>query len=1463
MKKRLIGLILVMTMLISFVPVITYAATSGFFGANGNNLTWTLDSEGTLTISGAGRMMDNQVPWYNNRDDIYNVVINSGVTNIGIAAFSECVNLTSVTIPDSVTSIGDEAFINCAGLTDIEIPDSITSIGDNTFFRCTNLESIIIGNGVKSIGDRAFYECTSLMDVIIGSSVTNIGDAAFMRCTGLTSITIPDGAAFIGESAFYECETLTNIILPDSITNIEINAFSNTAYINNENNIDGGCLYIGKHLISAGNLSGDCEIKPGTLTIADGAFSYYVYNNSVITIPGSVTSIGARAFTQRGLNIEVSLQNKAYSSLNGVLFNKDQTEIIAYRNNMDGEGYEIPSSVTSIGDYAFFALGNMTSITIPNSVTTIGDEAFCNCSSLTSITIPDSVTSIGSGAFSGCSGLTSIIIPDSVISIGNHAFHSTAYYNNEQNWENNVLYLGRHLISSSAVAEDCDIKSGTITIADEAFYNCSNLTNITIPDGVTSIGNDAFRNCGGLTNVVLPITIKSIGSRAFQNCTSLTQIEIPDEVTYMGDAAFQFCSNLENVTIGNGIKTICNNAFKFCYNIANITISNNILNIEYGAFLCSVKDVYYSGSKEEWNKIVIDYGNEALLKATIHCNNGELNNPSTPTSTPTPAPTQTPKPTHQKYNYPVILLPGIMGSRLKGTQIPQMTKSLEPVPQNKLELVTTVFTTADTGVGRLKTILDDGGVTVYECPYDWRQSIDDIAEIYLKPTIDKALKETGQDKVILIAHSMGGLVAREYIQSSGYENDVDSLIMLGTPNEGSTNIVSMAYYGIPDNGTYKLVLTENFNLMMNIAFKNASTEQVKSFVKNKMVGAYQLLPDYNDYLYYKAGYFTTNFDYGRNEYLSALNTSPAIAQRYENYSKGNDDNKVNTLLIYTNSKDTERAIKTTSDRKSLVLNDEYNQTGFIGSIFDKGDSYCVSTFVNGDSTVPSFSAKGETNGIYKYWEVKEVKGGSHSKMMGNANTEKAVVSALQQRINFNSNHISFLNTVSLMAQDDEQTPYSSITAVGAETAEFYIDGEYYGDISQEIFSTKNITDGSYTVNLKKDSGSDYIKILVSIYDGEDMDSLDVSFLTDEYTIEFDIRDGKVSTRPLITENVRSVNVDGKTKILWDAVQGAKSYKIYSQNYSDDVTTYLAKITETEYQSEIGYQNSFSEDCTMFYVVPVFEGYEGGFDACAYNFEHAVADFDYEIDESNASLVHFADNSHGEISSWEWDFDGDGVADSTEQNPDYEFSDGKYSITLTVTGDSGNDTTERYNLIKIGNYIERIEILPEKNVLSKGENINITVNGITINGDIIPLTDDLLFRSSDEDILTVNNGAVTGMATGNAMVSVQYEELTASYDLAVTDSGFAIYSAEQGNDKLTAKVYNVTDSSTQATVILAVYSYDNTLVTTKIKDTTINAGENIVGFEDTFIPDTCYTKIYVWNSIGTLKPLANAYEYFPE
>lgn len=488
---------------------------------------------------------------------------------------------------------------------DLVIPSQIdeyivTVIGWCSFEKCTLLTSITIPNSVTRIADYAFRNCTSLKSIKISEGVTSIGSSAFEGCTSLTNITIPNSVTSIDASAFGNCTSLTSITIPDSVTSIVWSAFNNTAYYNNQNNWENDVLYIGNHLIKAKeSISGAYAVKNGTKTISNYAFVTCTLLTD-ITIPEGIKCIRESTFDRCTMLKNVTIPSsvtyietyafRGCTSLTSIALPESLTSIDSYAFNGCKSLVKItmPNSVTRIGVNAFSGCISLTSITIPdsvvniessifsyctslasvtisNGVTRIGRHAFDGCTSLTSITIPDSVTRIESSAFEDCTLLKSIIIPDSVESIGDSAFNNTAYYNDQNNWENNVLYIGNHLIKAKeSISNLYTVKNGTKTISDYAFRGCVSLTSITIPNSVTSVGSRAFSDCTSLTSITIPNGVMSIGSYAFKECTSLSEVIISDSVKSIGESAFNGCILLTNIIIPNSVTSIGDYTFEGC-----------------------------------------------------------------------------------------------------------------------------------------------------------------------------------------------------------------------------------------------------------------------------------------------------------------------------------------------------------------------------------------------------------------------------------------------------------------------------------------------------------------------------------------------------------------------------------------------------------------------------------------------------------------------------------------------------------------------------------------------------------------------------------------------------------------------------------------------------------------------------------------------------------------------------------
>ncbi|MCD8157395.1 MAG: leucine-rich repeat protein [Clostridiales bacterium] len=636
----------ILTVVLIFVlSTYTKAATIDS-GLCGDSVTYVLDDNGTLTISGSGDMYNytssSSAPWYSSYyGNITTVIIESGITKIGNYAFYGCIGIEKISIPDTVTAIGSSAFCGCTNLTDITLPESVTDInsfyifkgctslvtisipygetilGQSAFDGCTSLESVILPDSVITINQYAFrnctslktinipnsvqyfssyifYGCASLEEITIPDGVSDIGAHFFEGCANLISVTLPDSVSIIDDYAFYNCTSLKNITLPGSLTSIEYYAFGYCSSIT-EITVPGSTSYVGGCVFSGCTGLADLTISDGVEIIETSAFSHCSALTEVI-IPDSVTNVGQSAFS----------------------FCKDLVSI------------NVPNSVKSLGSSAFYYCTSLKTIYLSSSITSIGKLTFRSCTSLVSITIPDSVESIDEAAFYDCSSLTSITIPPSVTSIfslssaadnlktvycseGSTADNSSLYprkteiiyYQKFGYCGDNAAYLiyndGNNVIISGIGDMDYSynapwnsykevivsvvIESGITSIGNYAFYNCTNLSSITIPNSVEKIQYAAFYYCTSLTEITLPDKISTISNYAFCGCKSLTDIIIPDSVTQIGNSAFHNCASITSINIPEGVTAIEYYSFSGCTNLTDITIPENVYLIDEYAFM--------------------------------------------------------------------------------------------------------------------------------------------------------------------------------------------------------------------------------------------------------------------------------------------------------------------------------------------------------------------------------------------------------------------------------------------------------------------------------------------------------------------------------------------------------------------------------------------------------------------------------------------------------------------------------------------------------------------------------------------------------------------------------------------------------------------------------------------------------------------------------------------------------------
>lgn len=433
------------------------------------------------------------------------------------------------------------AFGSCEGITKLNLPDSITQIDDAAFIYCSKLAEINIPAGVTEIGSNCFDGCESLKKIDIPDGVKSIGHNAFAGCKSLEEITIPEGVTSIDFYAFLDCVNLEKVKIPESIKEISYRAFYNCT------------------------------------------------NLKSINLPRGISDIGFEALDG------TALYNDKLNWENGVLY-VDST-LISAEKSIDG-AYEIKQGTTLVASAAFNECYGLTSVTFPAGVTGLCEGAFLRCDGLSAVRLPDGLISIGDSAFSHCTGLMDVSIPDSVTYLGYGAFEDSGIYN-AFNFDGNVFYIDNALIRASEnLSGKYAIKEGTTAIAEAAFANARELTDVVVPNSIKVIARRTFDECVSLRKVVLSDGLKEIGDRAFFNCCKLTDLTIPSSVTEIGTVAF-YSTALERVDLPQNLTVISHGLFENS-SLKEINIPETVTYIGFEAFADSeLKSVYIPASVEK------------------------------------------------------------------------------------------------------------------------------------------------------------------------------------------------------------------------------------------------------------------------------------------------------------------------------------------------------------------------------------------------------------------------------------------------------------------------------------------------------------------------------------------------------------------------------------------------------------------------------------------------------------------------------------------------------------------------------------------------------------------------------------------------------------------------------------------------------------------------------------------------
>ena len=634
-----------------------------------NGCAWSFDdTTSTLTISGNNRVLEyvngQDVPWKSYCSIAEKVVFSEGIKYIGKCLHS-FISLKSIVLPDSLKRIQLSAFMN-APVDEIEIPENVTRIDTYAFCYSENLKKVIIRAKIESIPDQVFLRCYSLKEITIPKSVKEIGYNTFCDCDSLSDIYYEGteeewnkinvnekGNDALKSATIHYEESAPYKILSGTTGGCEWKLFeeTDTLYISGQGQMDD---------YNMNNLPPWYEFKYNIKKVVFengveniGEFSFYNCENlKDVVFSNSINSIGCCAFQDCSSLESVNINNNVRSIGYGTFSNCTSLKSIHLPVNLGG----LPNGV-------FKNLPKLESIYIPYNTRAMYDS-FVNCPSLTTVYLTSKtrlVNSLSVKSFTNCDNIKDVYYYGKLTDENREDLaNETAFLNATFHYIDEIPYEDEG-DSAEGTTGDCiwkyDSKTRTLTISGngnmEDYYDLESIPwnnysdkiiTINFENGVKYVGRQAFPFYTALEKINFSDSVESIGDYAFQSCSSIEYVDIGKNVKSIGAGAFSFCQKLKEFNlppkitylsswlegckftsfkINDHIKTIGHGAFEYCYYLKNISFGKNVKAINSSAFgSCrELTDVYFMGSEEEWNNIVIDEsGNKYLLNATVHFN---------------------------------------------------------------------------------------------------------------------------------------------------------------------------------------------------------------------------------------------------------------------------------------------------------------------------------------------------------------------------------------------------------------------------------------------------------------------------------------------------------------------------------------------------------------------------------------------------------------------------------------------------------------------------------------------------------------------------------------------------------------------------------------------------------------------------------------------------------------------------
>ena len=616
--KKIIKILLLTAAILSLLSLCALFASAQTVasGACGDALTWTLDENGLLAVSGAGPMDEwspsAPQPWKSRRADIKNVQIDKGVTSVGSYAFCDCPALETVILPDSVAAIGRYAFSNsglreitmsaavetigacafseCRNLTSAELPKPLVSLGSHAFFNCSALTELRIGaQNMSDVSDYADIFCNAgaksgftviftdtaekvpaklfntftdphpnVTEVLLGKNVKTVGERAFQGCLKLRTVDAPEDGVLrtVNAGAFEDCSALESVALPQSVTRIKENAFA-------------GCVSLKELTVYAKKLN--------ALEMDTFANAGRDAETLTVRFADSVTVIPEKMF---------------YCSVDTPV---NITEV------------QIGSGVTAIGPSAFRDCRDLKNVILADDtkLESIGEYSFMNCTSLTGITLPETLTKLGREAFFNCTALTSIVFRCG--KIGKISEYAQVFYNAGRGgegitatFEAPMTRVPDFLFFSAFDFEEEDVSPKIVfvslnkeicSIGISSFYGCKELREVLIPQNseLNEIQDEAFFGCEALTSFYFPEELKNVYYHAFYDCTRLSELQVDSrDLNHFDSAGDTFANagiyaNKLTVSFGDNARRVPGYMF-FCHPSCGATVTE----VHLGSGVCEI-----------------------------------------------------------------------------------------------------------------------------------------------------------------------------------------------------------------------------------------------------------------------------------------------------------------------------------------------------------------------------------------------------------------------------------------------------------------------------------------------------------------------------------------------------------------------------------------------------------------------------------------------------------------------------------------------------------------------------------------------------------------------------------------------------------------------------------------------------------------------------------------------------------